>query len=85
MMNQAGFTKELRVFLRAQCSRIATEQENFMPDSPGQNPPMVNMYGSQHKWANELRTFGKMAVITNTACIGHQDKLGNHGKTFMFV
>jgi transposase InsO family protein len=85
MMNQAGFTKELRGFLWAECARTATELENCMPDSPGQNPPIVNMYGSQYKWAHELRTFGEMAVITNTASIGHQDKLANRGKTYMFV
>jgi hypothetical protein len=56
-----------------------------MPDSPGQNPPIVNMYGSQYKWAYELRTFGEMAVITTTAFIGHQDKLANRGNSYMFV
>ena len=85
LMNQAGFTRELRGLLWAECARTATELENCMPDKTGQDPPIVHMSGAQYKWAHEQRTFGEMAVITNTASIGHQDKLADRGKTYMFV
>jgi hypothetical protein len=74
MMNQAGFSHELRGLLWAECVSTATVLENSMPDTVGDEPPIVKMYGSPYKWIEELRMFGEMAVLTNNASLGYGAK-----------
>jgi Reverse transcriptase (RNA-dependent DNA polymerase) len=85
MMNNAGFDREMRGKLWAECARTATMMENSMPDGPGIDPPMVRFSGENYKWVQGLRTFGEMAVLTNTAGVGFVGKLDDKGRTCIFV
>ncbi len=84
MMNQAGFTREMRANMWAECARIATMLENSMPDYVGEYPPIVKFKGEQYNWVYSLRTFGEMAVLLDNAT-ATQDKLTDRGRVCMFV
>jgi hypothetical protein len=84
MMNQAGFTKEMRANMWAECARTATMLENSMPDCVGEQPPIVKFTGDQYNWVYSLRTFGEMAVLLDNAT-ANQDKLTDRGRVCMFV
>ncbi len=85
MMNNAGFTKEMRAKLWAECARTATMIENNMPDKKDENPPSVKLYQRQSSWMKNLRTFGEIAVVNNTSKSKIAKKLENKGKICMLV
>ena len=85
MMNNAGFTKEMRAKLWAECARTATMLENNMPDKKGEDPPTIKLYQRQGTWMKNLRTFGEMAIVTNSSQNKIAAKLENKGKIVMLT
>lgn len=82
MMNQAGFTKEMRGYMWAECANTATLLDNNMPHN-NETTPSLMLYNKQSTWVNNLKVFGEIAVIKNIQTM--VGKLENKEKTVMFI
>jgi hypothetical protein len=85
MLNGAQFPKTLRDGLWAHCAKLASNLENILYGSTGKTPPSERFYGHLPKWVKSLRTFGEIAIISDSRNKEIRSKLADRGFPAIFI
>ena len=84
VMNEAGFTQEMRDGLWSECASTMTDHENIMTSKLKPVPSHNLLFGKDAKYVRHMKTFGEVGVTKITGS-RHISKLANRGEVKVFV
>ena len=85
MLNACHFSISLREQLWAHCAHLATLLDIITVDKATDKSPYELWYNKTPKWASNLRTFGEIGIVHDSARGKMKSKLTNHGFPAMFI
>ena len=85
MLNACHLTVSLREQLWAHCAHLATLLDIITVDNAKDKSPYELWYNKTPKWATNLRTFGEIGIVHDSAQGRIKSKLTNRGFPAMFI
>jgi CRISPR/Cas system CMR-associated protein Cmr5 small subunit len=85
MLNWGKFPQHLRNGLWAQCANTVSKLENILTTHVNNPSASEKIYGNNPRWISNLRIFGEIGIVHDSATSKMRGKLADRGHVCIFI